>query len=293
MLPARRPRSLCVPLVLSLAAHALLVLVLALWPSASSSARPRPVEVILTEVHLGLEEPARPRRRLGPEPGEVRIVEPVPGLPATVEGPTPPPGALRTVGHQEPDGPGAVRRQGEGGPGRPPLLAPSANAPSVVYLLDRSASMGLHGALRAARREVQAALAALPPNARFQVVPFNSTAAPLRLGGRTDLAFASPAALTEVDRLLEALPATGGTRYLAALRAGLLFRPAVLYLITDGRDLRPQDEADATVFNGGRTVIHVVEVTASHQGASTSPLAQLAARNGGSYLRLLPDDEPR
>ena len=46
----------------------------------------------------------------------------------------------------------------------------------IVYVVDRSASMGLNGSLAAAKRELLASLDRLPPSARFQVIVYNRTA---------------------------------------------------------------------------------------------------------------------
>jgi hypothetical protein len=52
-------------------------------------------------------------------------------------------------------------------------------AQAIVYVIDRSASMGPSGALAAAKRELLASLSRLPPTARFQVIAYSSRVEPI------------------------------------------------------------------------------------------------------------------
>src|SRR5205823_10378047 len=84
------------------------------------------------------------------------------------------------------------------GGGRGTLLPVPPSARSVVYLLDRSSSMGESHALARARRELLASLRQLPPTARFQVIPYNKQAEPLWVGGRGGLLPADADTVREV-----------------------------------------------------------------------------------------------
>src|SRR5262249_50796979 len=95
-----------------------------------------------------------------------------------------------------------VQGPGTRGVGRTLALAVPARARSVVFLLDRSASMGLHGAWDAARRASLEAIGSLPAVATFQVIPYNRQAEPLVLLGRRELMRAVPEALDEAARAL-------------------------------------------------------------------------------------------
>jgi hypothetical protein len=170
--------------------------------------------------------------------------------------------------------------------GGSPLAAP-AGVRGVVYLLDRSASMGLHGAWEAARRETVAQLRRLPPGTRFQVVPYNRQADPLVLGGSRGLVPAGPAVVEEAARALAWLAPSGSTDHVGALRRGLALGPDALFLVTDAGDLTSEEVAAVTAFNRGRTAIHTVEVTDRSHPRPDGPLARLAAQNGGT-CRILP-----
>src|SRR5262249_19167191 len=130
----------------------------------------------------------------------------------------------------------------------------------VVFVIDRSLSMGLSGALMKARDELLACLNALPPAARFQVVWYSGGAEPLPRGGADGLLPADPATLRRVAALVGAVRAESDTDHLKALRCGLAFRPGVLFLVTDGDELTDRQVREVTRFNAGRTAIHVIDV---------------------------------
>jgi hypothetical protein len=160
----------------------------------------------------------------------------------------------------------------------------------VVYLIDRSVSMGPSGALETARKELLASLRHLPPATRFQVILYNRRAQPLVIDRRTDLLMASPETVEAVARIMADLQPSGGTDHAQALRAGLVLRPDVLYLVTDADELGLAEVLAVTRFNQerSRSIIHVVELNASRQHFSDSPLAQLATANGGTFRRVGP-----
>ena len=156
---------------------------------------------------------------------------------------------------------------------------------SVVYVIDRSVSMGPF--LKAAKRELLASLEQLPEEVRFQVILYNRHAEPLRLRGRTDLAPATAANKRETARLLESLPAAGSTDHLAGLRRALALRPEVSFFVTDADDLTAQQIAAVTQLNRSRTAIHTIELSRSSRGPHPDgPLALLARHNRGTYRRV-------
>jgi len=156
-------------------------------------------------------------------------------------------------------------------------------AQSVVYVFDRSGSMGMAGRLAQARRELLASLERLPPTVRFQIIPFNRVAEPLRIAGRSDLVPATDGNKQQAALLLEGLVAEGGTEHLPALKQALLLQPEVIYFLTDADDLHPDQVRALTCLNHGRTTIHAIELTASHCDAPETPLHLLARQNGGQY----------
>jgi hypothetical protein len=159
----------------------------------------------------------------------------------------------------------------------------------VVYVLDRSASMGLSGALDVARQEVVASLRRLPATTRFQVVPYNRQAEPLRLDHQVGLVPAAAPTVEQAVRLLEEVSASGGTDHRQALARGLGLRPEVLYFATDADDQSAAEVRSVGRCNQGRTAIHVIELGRG-AGQEDGPLRRLAAENGGTYRRVAPGE---
>jgi hypothetical protein len=146
-------------------------------------------------------------------------------------------------------------------------------------------SMGLSDMLDLARADLIASLRRLPPGTLFQVIPYNHTTEPLRLGGTTGLVPADPPVIEEAVTRLAALTATGPTKHLQALKRGLALRPEVIFLATDADDLTDADVRAVTALNQGRAAIHVIDL-ARGQPRPDSPLARLAANNRGQYRRV-------
>jgi hypothetical protein len=159
----------------------------------------------------------------------------------------------------------------------------------VVYVIDHSVSMGLHGSLRLARRELLESLRRLPDGTRFQVVLYNRHPETLYIHHRFDLAVLDAAARAEVARAVERLTATGGSDHGAALGQALRFRPDVLYLVTDGADLSEAVVRAVTNLNQRPTAIHAVELGRRGRPAD-SPLYRLARLNRGTYRCVAPEE---
>ena len=152
-----------------------------------------------------------------------------------------------------------------------------------MYVIDRSSSMGLDGALAAAKRELRASLDRLPADAFFQVIAYNRSAEPLRLGGSSGLAPATADNKRQADFLIASLRAEGGTAHLPALKRALLLQPEVIFLLTDGDELTLEQVREVTRFNQGRTAIHALEVRASSSTGGAASLQALARENRGVY----------
>jgi hypothetical protein len=176
-----------------------------------------------------------------------------------------------------------------GGAGGGNLPAAPASAKRVVYVVDRSISMGEGRALAAACAEVVASLRRLPPGSVFQVILFNQLAEPLSLDGRpAELLKADDATVRQVEAALRRLKATGATHPVEAVCRGLKCQPGVLYLLTDADELGREDVTKLIRETRGRTVIHTVELCHRHAGGAGGPLADLATQTGGKYLRVAP-----
>jgi hypothetical protein len=171
----------------------------------------------------------------------------------------------------------------------PPLPAGAATAffgvpavgTSVVFVLDRSASMGLDGRLDRARRELAASLRRLPSSTRFQVVAYNRAAEPLHLPGSFGLVPATPDNVAAAIAATDELKAEGSSEHLKALTAALALGPDVVYFLTDEDDLEARDVRTVTQRNHNRVVIHALCLVPPDGGET--PMRALARDNRGSF----------
>jgi hypothetical protein len=284
-------------LAVSLALHAGLVLILTRFPGRTAPAPAAGTGPVA--LHLIAEEDEH-------EPSTFLVSDPGQGTAKTAQaarsaeaGPAPEVGVhqgdenIIPVTHQVQQAavPGGVHPdllapptgQGSGaGGGTAGFFAVGTQARSVVYVIDRSASMGPGGLLKAAVRELCASLARLPAGTRFQVVLYHDQAE-LLVRDRTQLVPASPETIERAARLLEAVRAEGGTNHLQALRLALSLTPEVVYLLTDADDLSHADRAVVTRLNRGRAVIHTIELNTSNRDRTDMPLQVLARENRGRY----------
>jgi hypothetical protein len=179
------------------------------------------------------------------------------------------------------------------GPGKgnePSALEVGRTARSVVYVVDRSISMGFHGALARARREVLASLRRLAPGTRFQVIAYNREAEPLRINGQVGLLVVDANTVRQVAEAVSALPATGATDHGKALRRAITFHPDLIYFLTDADDVSLDDVRIVTRLADHHTIIHAVELNGGRTGRKDGPLHKLADDNGGTYRRLDPEE---
>ena len=277
-------RRLLVPLALSLLGHALLFYVLGLVPRVEQEAPPARREG--PPLTMSLSGPTRQVAKATIHPEEYVDIDfdPKVVIPSTP--------AVGSTDHSlEPtiSSPGGAKGIGSGtaGPraGSAVVVVPPA-ARRVVFLLDRSGSMGLFDALDRAKAELAAALAALPPETSFQVVAYNSGAWPL-VGSALDLVPANGENVARAHQQLDLLLASGFTRHVEAVRAALLLRPDLLVLLTDADDLSLGDVRLMTNANRSRAVLDVVELTRDPQSRPDGGLASLAALNRGRHRRVL------
>jgi hypothetical protein len=212
------------------------------------------------------------------------IIEPLPSYVSSA-------GPIRPMAYAPPASPGVAIGGGEGshsGSGSPGgsaggLFTLPARTRSVVYVIDRSVSMGLNGALAQVKRELMASLDQLPGDVRFQIIFYNRSAQPLILGGALSMAFATPANRQAVARQLDALVAEGATDHVPALALALSYDGDVVYFLTDADDLRPEQVRQVTQMNRGRAIIHTIELTTANAGRPDMPLKLLARENRGTY----------
>lgn len=169
--------------------------------------------------------------------------------------------------------------------GQTALFEIPAVGQSVVFVLDRSASMGQSRAFAAARREIHAVLERLPATSRFQVIVYNRVAEVLRIAGRADLVPATPENVREAARLLHELVPEGSTDHLPALRQALALQADVVFVVTDAHDLKQDQTRAVTRLNHRRSVIHAVVL--GHENPD-SALRVLARENRGEYRCVAP-----
>lgn len=301
---ARPPRGAATAVLISLAGHGALLLALAALP-ARAPRRGLAVDCIAVEgCTLSLAPLPGPHPRPGLEDGGVRMIDP-PDFPVSVTEPSPPRPApsptptaaakgppaepVRAVAPPAHDGAGGSPAGPGVGGGRPALFPTPAGAGRVVYVIDRSVSMGLNGSLRLALRELLDSLSRLPDGTRFQVVLYNQRPDLLYIHHRFDLAVLDAAARADVERAVANVTASGDTNHRAALQQALMFQPDVLYLVTDGADLSAAEVSALTRLNQGRTAIHAVELGRRGRPGD-SPLQALARFNGGTYRCVTPGE---
>jgi hypothetical protein len=223
-----------------------------------------------------------------PAPIQSVLVMPAESSSNAETGTTPP---VSHSGTQPGDGPGKVTgsKPGAGmsaGPGTgkdgTSFFQIETQARRVVYVIDRSSSMGKQGALARACRELVASLLALPPDASFQIIVYNSTAQTL-LPAHPGWLQATDANRELAAAALDQLEAVGGTRHQLALPMALSLRPDVIFFLTDADDLTPAYVREVTSQNRNHAVVHVIELNPSASSDGNMPLQVLARENGGVY----------
>ena len=159
------------------------------------------------------------------------------------------------------------------------------NTRKIVYMVDRSASMGPGGALERAAGAVADSIAALPMEAQFQVVYYNRHPELLPTDQGIGLWQASAQAKATAIDSLHHWRAEGGTDHSSAIRAALSLRPEVIYWFTDGADLTAAEIDSITRSNRWKVAINTVGMDAGNR-AGSEPLQRIALANRGSFRQL-------
>lgn len=292
---SRRPKSFGLALGVSLALHVLLALGLTVLPGTRHATADGPlaidnlVIVPAGQLRLSLaDERPVPKHlaRGGTEESEdagtftVRVgalppAETPAGSPAAA-GPV-----VRGLPQNSSGGGGPAKDEGSGGGAE--FFGVPVRGRAVVYVIDRSLSMGLNGGLEAAKREVLASLVRLPAPARFQVLCYNRSVASLQHESAR-LMPVSEDTRRQAAYWLTGLRAEGGTDHVAALRQALALQPDVIFFLTDADDLAAEQVRGLTRINRSRTVIHALQW--GGRGQAVGPLLLLAQSNGGTCRRL-------
>jgi hypothetical protein len=287
------PAGLPLALGISLACHVLFALLgYTLFGAKVSQTSYAPLaESLLTvpesQITLSLEDVSRGRQRKAtaqsisePEAGfTVRVNDLPPSFPVAA------PACEQDPSSSGPRPTGSGKGPGADAPGSvPAFFGIAARGQTVVFLIDRSISMGLNGGLAAAKRELLNSVSRLPPTTRVGVLFYSGAVQSLRIAGQTGLVAVSDAVRAELARLVDVIRPEGGTNHLPAFRQALALRPDVLFFVTDGDDLTQRDVENLTRLNAGRTIIHVLEWNAGER--ADAALRTLARYNRGSYKSL-------
>ncbi len=282
-----RPFRLWLPLTVSVALHALFGLgtLLLTAGEGAPAGTPVPVDLVALDDPPGttiLDDPSSgPKRADRTHPisqpggeeasefvsdvGQLPIVSPLPDATGNV-------GSAPTAGAG-----GGADGHGQG------LLRPPATARSVVFVIDRSMSMGLSGALAIAKRELLAGVDSLPRDARFAVILYNRQSEPVHIGGQIGLVPATEANRQAVARLVNGVRAEGGTDHMAALRRAVTLGAEVIFFVTDADEMTADQVRTVLRLNRGRAVIHTVEINNDAGTGEDTPLKLLGRLSGGTH----------
>ncbi len=156
-------------------------------------------------------------------------------------------------------------------------------AGSFVYVIDRSGSMTGHSALRNAKRELQASLSQLPPDAKFGVIFYNLDSIVMDdAQGRPRMMPATAANKERVISLLAGIDSLGGTDHVEALEAALAMKPEVIFFLTDAK-LMTAEQAETLRAEAGTIRIQAIEFGVGPDPRTENPLRTLAIATGGAY----------
>ena len=290
--PTSRPRGLLVAVTISIAVHGLFGLLLCTRTAIrSQSADDKPLNEIAVVVVP--DEPANLVLSADSSPSSISGA--IPGVPADQDS-----GPIRVAplpvdadsGNPDTDVPRVVN---------PPTLAGTGSnssstgtaffgvqvpARSVVFVIDRSMSMWFNHGLEAAKRELLEKLDRLSPGTRFQVFFYDNKLEFFPSTERDGLLANLEENRLQIIRLVKSINGRGSTDHMTALRQALRLRPEAILFISDAEDLRGEQVRSITAVNQGRTAIHAVQWSPTHEESQV--LRDLAHRNRGSYQRLGP-----
>jgi hypothetical protein len=223
--PIRRPAA--VAWLVSVAAHAAVVALAA----ALAGRAPRPtaavtvIDTLAPESRLFLIDDEPPPPKPVPPPPLPPLPQAAPVAPV-IEGLPPAPPTRVTPASFRP------------GPARSATSAVAPAAPAaaaapgrVVYVLDRSGSMGLSGRFAAARQAVLAEAAALPRGSSFVVIAYNRFVERFPAGDGWH--FAGPGGLEELAAWLARLEPEGGSDHDTALRRAARLAAGTVVWVSD------------------------------------------------------------
>lgn len=307
--------------MLSCGLHALILLAVGMWlqsherPPAGFTDEPaREIGIVVKQrgefVEAPRQEPTESttgdptETRPQPKPDQqVKVASELPDLPNVPSEalPSPAPTPVVGAGVASPTAPatdardvvksGGVRSPGEmiasGTPGTA-FMGVQDKGTRVIFVVDCSASMSEHNALRVAKSALVSSLQALDSTQQFQVIFFNEQAVPLRLKGESKpiLYFATDIFKTLARQSISAQQPNLGTDRETAIMMALKLNPDVLFILTDAGEplLMARDLKKVADLNRGRARIHTIEFgEGTHLGGPENFLQKLARQNGGTW----------
>ena len=166
-------------------------------------------------------------------------------------------------------------------PNSRPLHEKLRSGKSIVYVLDRSSSMGIDGRLARACEAIRASLDQLNPDCRFQIVAYNGGA----VSFSTQLVEATDANRERASRWLKQLVAEGRSEHRTGLREAIWLHPNAVFLLTDADDVN-EKEVKAIRALLRDPVYFSVALFGDSRTKATTPLRELAIEMGGD-IRVL------
>jgi hypothetical protein len=174
------------------------------------------------------------------------------------------------------------------GSGGTSLFGIPAEGTKVVYVFDRSTSMGggLRSPLSLAKAELQASLDELAETDQFQIVFYNQNPTPFVLGNQGPrLVRATPQNKNLARSYIGSIIADGGTGHEEALTLALKMGPDTIFFLTDADQpvLNPGQLERISRLNRRHMVIHAVEFGRGPALGDDNFLVRIAQQNYGKY----------
>jgi hypothetical protein len=157
---------------------------------------------------------------------------------------------------------------------------------SVVYVVDRSGSMGSNQALERVKAELLYAVRNLSDEQRFSVIFFDHAIYPLGseqpVGGTTTLVSADSQWKKKTEDFCNTIYPAGGTDPREAMRLAMSLNPEVIYLLSDG-EFNPSCVNEITSVNQKKSP--PVKINCVGLGEVIVTLHEIAKQNGGVYFQ--------
>ncbi len=181
-----------------------------------------------------------------------------PGAAASSDSPLPDPKNLIKS-----SGTGTGRAAASGGIPGAAFMGVQDHGQRIVFVVDSSASMEQHNAMRAAKAALVSSISSLEQSQQFQVIFYNETprTMTLRSAPKKQLYFANDLNKQGARQFIQQVQPDLGTRHLDAIKLGLAFSPDVMFVLTDSGDpqLSAAELDQISRRNSGRTRIHCIE----------------------------------